>query len=131
MDKAWIGSHSIVVLGTNGIVDKSPSARGKGGLFESVMSVTLQIEVRDPCLSTVINEDRAFRVPQSFQAPLGQTEYVQNLIGPTDSVSAGFGNGYDLCGPRSYTIYAEDDSLYTEGIFSVTKSVNQTASGAD
>ena len=55
MDKSWIGSHSIVVLGTNGVQDDSPSARGRFGLFESVMSVILEIEVRDPCLSTVIN----------------------------------------------------------------------------
>lgn len=30
-----------------------------------------------------------------------------------------YGDGYDLCGPRSYAIYGEDGSIYNGDSFSI------------
>jgi hypothetical protein len=53
------------------------------------------------------------------------------MDGPSDTVSIAHGNGFDLCGNRTYTIYNEDGEIYNEGIFKIKKDEEKALSGAE
>ena len=44
-DESWYGTHTFIIRSTNGIVDTSPTAPGKNGLFYSVDSVPISITI--------------------------------------------------------------------------------------
>ena len=48
--------------------------------------------------------------PETFTAKLGESRDVRDLVSPTNSVSELYGNGFDLCGPISYTVLSSDGS---------------------
>ena len=52
------------------------------------------------------------------------------LTGPKDSVSAVYGGGYSLCGPRQYEVTYEDGRPYTRGAFTLKLKGNHP-NGAD
>ena len=87
-----VGVHTIRIKGTNG-------ARYE---YKSV-STDFLVVILDPCYSSVLNSDEQFQV-RDLIIPKGETYRQQVFSGPTDSVSLKYGNGYDMCGPRSYTI---------------------------
>lgn len=70
-NKDWLGVHTIVLRGTNGLLDESANARGNKGLFKTVESDPLTIEILNPCLTTVLNPDSALQFPELLDVPLG------------------------------------------------------------
>lgn len=79
-------------------------SRGVNGLFKSIMSEPIKLEVTNPCLSSELNPDGELKLPYILSVPLGETEASWNMIGTKDSVSVKYGNGYNLCGPRAYRL---------------------------
>ena len=100
-DFSWLGTHSIVIKSTNGKVDLSPEARGDKGLFISVVSEIIEIEIVNPCLTSIVNEDQNV-VLEDMMVANGKILYELSLDGPTDSASVTYGNGYDKCGNLTY-----------------------------
>ena len=133
--KNWIGTHVIAVVGTNGVIDNSPYARGNKGLFASVMSNDFTIEVTDPCLLTFLNPDGAFSIPDKFSVLFGEPVLIKQLDGPSDTISIKYGDGYDLCGARSYKIFSIDDdevkTVYAGANFKINKDDSKALSGAE
>jgi len=55
---SWLGLHTIKIKSTNGKKNTDSNARGKEGLFRSLLSREMQIKIVNPCLNTVVNEDK-------------------------------------------------------------------------
>lgn len=102
IDRKWLGTHTLIVRGTNGMEDSSADARGDSGLFASVDSVPLLITITDPCIDSTVNSLNKFEIDEVFRVPLGSFKKDLANEGPSDSVSLTYGNGYDICGPLSY-----------------------------
>ena len=100
-DFSWLGKHSVQIKATNGKEDQSPEARGTAGLFNTVYSEILEIEIINPCLTSIVNEDENV-VLEDMKVPPGQKLVELVLEGPTDSTSVIYGNGYDKCGNLTY-----------------------------
>jgi len=115
MSTEWIGQHKFVIKGQNGVLDNSTGARGYKGLFDFVLSGELLVEIVDPCLNTKLNSDNSFGVPSTLTVPSGKLLLESVFKGPKDSVSILYGNGFDLCGSRSYKIAYEDDGRPYDG----------------
>jgi len=58
--------------------------------------------ISDPCVDTIIKAANIF--PDFLSVPPGLTSSYIELKGPKNSVSEIYGNGYDLCGPITYTV---------------------------
>ena len=67
----------------------------------SVLSPTLQIEIINPCLRTVVNGDEGFEI-EYIDVPAGKNVLETILAGPRDTTSITYGNGYDRCGDLTY-----------------------------
>ena len=52
----------------------------------------------------------------------GLSREVITLAGPTDSISAQFGNGYDVCGELKYTLNGRN--IYTEKYMTFEETLN-------
>ena len=102
IDRKWLGTHTLIVRGTNGMEDSSADARGDSGLFASVDSVPLLITITDPCIDSTVNSLNKFEIDEVFRVPLGSFKKDLANEGPSDSVSLTYGNGYDICGPLNY-----------------------------
>lgn len=76
-------------------------ARGENGLFKSVFSQKIELKINNPCMKSVVNGDGSF-VIESMKVPIGQSLLTLILPGPTNTVSALYGNGYDKCGELTY-----------------------------
>ena len=126
----WIGVHQLALKGTNGMYDPSGGARGNNGLFNSVLSEPLTLEITNPCLGTVLNPYSRFALPTVLTVPAGQAQEVRLVQGPRDSVSLMYGNGYDRCGKRSYVIYREDGTPYMDDAFTIYH-YGKDSNGAD
>ena len=100
-DFSWLGAHTIYIKSTNGAKDLSVTARGDQGLFRSVSSQTLVINIINPCLTSVVNGDGNL-ILEDMVVPNGQTLLDLTYNGPTDSASVTYGNGYDKCGNLTY-----------------------------
>lgn len=101
------------------------------GLFNSVYSEPLSLKISDPCLGAILNPDRSLRVPLLFTVPLGETQATKQLQGTKDSVSMKYGNGYELCGPRSYQVYTETDEPFLSDALIMRSGKSGDLSGAD
>lgn len=88
-------------MSTNGMPDADPGARGEGGMFATVLSAPLEIIIEDPCKRSVVNYDGGL-VVEELRVPLGDELLNLDYTGPSDSVSAKYGNGYDKCGSLTY-----------------------------
>ena len=56
------------------------------------------------------------------------------MDGPSDTISIKYGNGYDLCGARSYKIFSIDDeekTIYAGTNFKINKKNTKALSGAE
>ena len=110
--KVYTGSHKFILSGINGQFDSSPQARGDKGLFNSVLSQPIEIKIVDPCPTAQLNPNRALSIPSNLNVPPGEMQVTRNLIGTKDSVSVAYGNGFDLCGEREYTVLQADGTKY-------------------
>lgn len=70
-------------------------------MFNSVTSEAIEIEIINPCLTSVVNGDQDIVIEDMTVAP-GQTLLELLSDGPTDSASVTYGNGYDKCGNLTY-----------------------------
>ena len=69
-----------------------------------------------------MNPDKSLRIPSVFTVPLGEDEVTFDILGTKDSISFEYGNGYNLCGPRVYEIYAEGENVpFENDSFTITK----------
>ena len=48
-DFAWLGIHTIQIKATNGKYDSGPQVRGANGLFNSVYSAPIKLQIINPC----------------------------------------------------------------------------------
>lgn len=96
-DFSWLGTHRVIIKATLGTKDLSATARGVEGLFLSVLSTELEIQIINPCLTTVVNGDSGLEI-DDLVVPGGQDVLDLVYAGPTDSTSVTYGNGYDKCG---------------------------------
>ena len=98
---SWLGLHTIKIKSTNGKRNTDSTARGKEGLFRSLLSEEMQIKIVNPCLNTVVNADKGL-VLDYIRVPIMQSYLLLSLPGPTDSISVRYGNGHDKCGELTY-----------------------------
>ena len=101
------GTHTFSLNCTNGMADYSANARGIDGLFHSVMSDQFQITIINPCVYSIVNHDQVYwgASPPELTVPVGDTVLTSSTYsGPKDWMSTVFGNGYDRCLHRVYTI---------------------------
>ena len=84
-------------------MNNNADARGEKGLFNSVYSAQLKIQIVNPCDLSVVNGDGSLKVEDLIVLE-GLTETFVTYQGPSDTASIKYGNGYDLCGPLTYTI---------------------------
>ena len=42
---------------------------------------------------------------------------VHNYLGPTDSISSFYGNGYDKCGPLKYALLTQEGNEFSNQFF--------------
>lgn len=98
----WIGTHQFVLQGINGVYNSSSFARGNQGFFGSVTSNLVNITITDPCLKTELNPNGALQIPLRLSIPIGESQIIKQFIGPKDSKSILYGNGFDICGARLY-----------------------------
>lgn len=102
----WVGTHTFRLKCTNGNTSNgSMSARGVDGLFASVYSDPIKLIISNPCASSKISQF----VLSNMNMPIGQTLMTTQVSGPSDSASLKYGNGFNKCGPLSYTILDADD----------------------
>ena len=66
-----------------------------------MLSDPLEISVIDPCMRSIVNFDEGLIIDELLVPP-GDDLLTLNYIGPTDSVSDMYGNGYDKCGNLTY-----------------------------
>lgn len=100
-DRSWIGIHTLKIRSTNGRLTNDPLARGRNGLFNSVLSKPLTISIVDPCLNSIVNSDSSLRLNEMIVQE-GSDLLVVGYKGPKDSASIKYGNGYDKCGSLTY-----------------------------
>ena len=84
------------------MTDGTASARGAGGLYETVYSSDVELTILNPCRNTTVNDDTGLVITE-VNVPVGKTELLLSYKGPSDSMSVLYGNGYDKCGPMRYT----------------------------
>ena len=119
MTRTWLGTHSLVIRGTNGQQDSSATARGDGGLFDSVDSSPILVTIIDPCINSVVNSDNAFSLPSTFKVASGQTKNQLRIDGPSNSISLVYGNGFDRCGPLKYVLVDSSGLPFVNSQFSL------------
>ena len=66
--------------------------------------------IRDACVSSVVNGDGAIS-EILLSVTSGLSREIITINGPTDSISAQFGNGYDICGELRYTLNGQNNYL--------------------
>jgi hypothetical protein len=62
---------------------------------------------------------------------IGETQITKQFIGPKDSISSLYGNGFDLCGARQYQVFGEDGLPYKGDAFALSVKAAVFANGAD
>lgn len=127
-DRSWLGIHTIQIKATNGKYDNRANARGDKGLFSSVFSASLRIQIIDPCEFSVVNGDGLLDVVD-IEVPEGQAETRVSYKGPTNTASAKYGNGYDVCGELVYELLGPDGQLFSDERLFFERTVDP--SGAD
>ena len=75
------------------------------------------LTIVNPCIDSIVNDDDQLAL-QDLVVPLGMDILEQTIDGPTDSISSLYGNGYDRCGPRSYSLIDTDGENYSLNVFS-------------
>ena len=80
-------------------------------MFRSVLSDTLEINIINPCLTSVVNGDGNL-ILEDMEVPTGETLLDLAYAGPTDSASVTYGNGYDKCGNLTYIWHANDGTVF-------------------
>ena len=98
---SWLGTHQLRLKSMLGSADTSPSARGNSGFYNTVYSQPVDFTILNPCLNSTVNEDAQLKIDE-MSVKFGQTLLKTQYSGPTDSMSAVYGNGYDKCGPLRY-----------------------------
>ena len=69
-DFGWLGIHTIQIKATNGKYDSDPQARGVNGLFKSVYSTPIKLQIINPCDQSVVNGDGSLMI-HDFIVPEG------------------------------------------------------------
>jgi len=116
-DFSWLGTHTMLIKSTNGVLNTAETARGDQGLFRWVLSDPIEITIVNPCLRSVVNDDEGL-VVDDLAVPGGQTLIALNYTGPTDSISVTYGNGYDKCGNLTYEWFDKRGELFVNPYFS-------------
>ena len=63
------------------------------------IKIPFEVKVRSVCLATQLNTMQVERMYHKIGHSVGS-----QLIKASDTMSSDFGNGYDLCGPRIYSV---------------------------
>lgn len=123
-DRKFIGAHTLTLTGKN--ADK----------FDSYTSPNFVFTIVDPCLVTTLNPTDAdndaiamLDMTSTVKASRAENQYFDEM---KDSTSKTYGDGYDRCGPRSYTILDTDGKEVSVGrYFDAVKLFQVTATEED
>ena len=85
-------------------------------MFNTVYSDFVELVIVNPCRNSTVNMDGALQV-LDMKVPLDDEYVTEEYDGPTDSISSIYGNGYDKCGPRSYSLLESDGQTFSLDLF--------------
>ena len=109
MEMEWLGAtiydsgtHQYRLSCTNG---ETLTNRGVNGLFNTVYSDPFEVTIVNPCLTSIVNNDKAFALADMV-VPVGNTQEVSATYSrPSDSTSIKYGvTGYDRCEEVRYDV---------------------------
>ena len=85
-------------------------------MFNSVYSDLVELVIVNPCRNSTVNMDGALQV-LDMDVLFGNEYVAEEYDGPKDSISTIYGNGYDKCGPRSYSLLDSDGQTFSLDLF--------------
>ena len=109
-DYSWIGYHEYIL---------TASMAG----YKDV-STEVSVIIIDGCKNSVVNGDGGLVIPSIFSNPDGTMTQNWSFNGPTDSTSVTYGNGYDVCGPLTYTLTNQQGETPDLSFFSTNYVLN-------
>ena len=95
IDLGLIGTYSIVVK-VNNIDSKSVN----------LTPLEISLTISDPCTST---EFEPANLPEILSVPQGNTTIALTKEKPFETISRNFGNGANICGPKTATLLNPED----------------------
>ena len=105
-DLTMVGTHTIVINSINGQFD-DVSGRGNDGLYDSVLSNTIELTINNPCDDPAYSEVLQITL-DDLEVPDGDTTVQVTTDGPNDKVSTTIGTGFGDCGKIAYSILNEN-----------------------
>ena len=85
-------------------------------MFNSVYSDLVELVILNPCQNSTVNKDGTLEI-LDMDVPFGDEFVTKEYDGPTDSISTIYGNGYDKCGPRKYSLLNSDGQTFSLDMF--------------
>ena len=82
----------------------------------SVYSKPATLTLLNPCYNSTVNLDQSLKL-SDLNVPMGLSVFELAYKGPTDSMSALYGNGYDKCGALIYEYLSPDGTPFNSPLF--------------
>ena len=92
-------------------------------MYKSVYSKEVKLTILDPCRNSTVNEDLGLNITD-MAVPDGKDKLRNIYLGPKNSVSVIYGNGYDRCGPLKYSLLSLDGKKLNLNVFSLDVAPN-------
>ena len=115
--RSWLGIHNLRIKSTLGSYNSTLTAKGVNGMYESVNSKTVKLTILDPCRNSTVNGDLGLNIT-NMAVPEGTNKLMDVYLGPKNSISVIYGNGYDRCGPLKYSFLSLDGKQFNLDVFS-------------
>lgn len=80
--------------------------------------------IQNPCDRSIVNEDGALAI-EALTVPEGEELLELIYLGPTDSTSVTYGNGYDKCGKLRYSYFDLNEVIFSLPDFSSIETKNE------
>ena len=115
--QSWLGIHTLRIKSTLGSYNSSPTAKGVNGMYKSVNSKEVKLTILEPCRNSTVNGDLGLNIT-NMAVPEGKNKLMDVYLGPKNSISVIYGNGYDRCGPLKYSFLSLDGKQFNLDVFS-------------
>ena len=86
-------------------------------MYKSVYSKEVKLTILDPCRNSTVNADLGLKIID-MDVPEGRGLLKDTYVGPKNSMSVIYGNGYDRCGPLKYSFLTLDGNKFDLDVFS-------------